>query len=266
MSDKEDPWKEALSKKLEKMAPLVLKEFEEWNAAEGASATRDAADNFNPERVLLVVEKSCIEISRWYIQEHNKLIKNVCRDAEIKPSPWLLEKDDNWLSNELFSEKKTLETALNNIKKEMQSKASYLEKNTGFLAGVKQFIDSVIKGLISPKRSIYDFGKALLGGFEVPKAQKIDNDYNKAFENLDSAFECFGDAVFAKFGSRWNDKTIGAIKDIENSLLGDVGTRGIIDDISREAESALEYAKEHPVKAIVTTVKIVGKLYRIFGG
>lgn len=219
MSNEKDPWIEALSRKIEKIDSHVWKEFEEWTAAKKTPEIRIAADNFDSEKIIRSIEKSCAEISRWYIQEHNKLIKSVCREVEIKPSPWLLNKDDNWISNGLFSEKRKLETAVNRIKKEMQNTALYLEKNTGFFAGMKQFLDGAIKGYISPLRAFYDVGKDLIGGVEDPKAQKIEKDFDSAFENLKDALKDFDDAIYAKCVSRWNDKTLGAIKDIENSLL-----------------------------------------------
>ena len=97
--------------------------------------------------------------------------------------------------------------------------ASFLKRNTGFWANLKAIVDGAIKGAISPLRSMYDCGKDFLCGFENPEAKRVDSDYDNSLEELCNAQDRLSQVIYAKCISRWNDKTLGAIKDIENSLL-----------------------------------------------
>ena len=62
MSNEKDPWIEALSRKIEKIDSHVWKEFEEWTAAKKTPEIRIAADNFDSEKIIRSIEKSCAEI------------------------------------------------------------------------------------------------------------------------------------------------------------------------------------------------------------
>ncbi|MBQ6705048.1 MAG: hypothetical protein IJN19_03480 [Opitutales bacterium] len=220
MAKEKDPWLDTLEKKTDKLNAPILLEFEEWNNSEKeADELIQAANNFSPERVVSKIEKLCEEIAQWYVSEHNKLIKKVCKEIEIKPTPWLSHDSKDWLYGEVVSELKALENALNHVRNSMCDIASFVERNTGFWANAKVFIDSAIKGAISPLRSMYDYGKDFLSGFENPEAKRVDSNYERSLEELSNAQDRLSQVVYAKCISRWNDKTLGAIKDIDNSLL-----------------------------------------------
>lgn len=144
---KSDPWQESLHAKVDRIGEIVSQAVEEWGNAEENPAIRQAAENFNPQKVVSEIDEICSEISTWHIEEHNKIIKDVCKEIEIKPDPWLIGVNAKWLWCEALSEIKQLEAALERLKKQMSATADYLETHTGLWGGDEKFCQRGCGGL-----------------------------------------------------------------------------------------------------------------------
>lgn len=216
---KSDPWQESLHAKVDRIGEIVSQALEKWGNAEENPAIRQAAENFNPQKVVSEIDEICSEISTWHIEEHNKIIKDVCKEIEIKPDPWLIGVNAKWLWCEALSEIKQLEAALERLKKQMSATADYLETHTGLWGVTKNFVKGAVEGYLFPLKALYDTAKNVLSGLEDPEWEQIRDGLVSAITDVEAAEERLSQVLAAKCVSRYNDKTVGALKDIENSLL-----------------------------------------------
>lgn len=205
--EQNDPWREQFDTLLSELREDVDSTFAQWIEAEDADSITAAALAFSVESG---VDRSRVGIGRieaWFRKQHDAAVNEVGKANGVNPNKWLMAQE-RWIERDVRHCQMALQRALSEYKIAISDYASFIEENSGVIGFAKNFA----RGWLNPVDGLAElFGE----GSASREAKAHAAHVSSAAQAYESAIVELLEAINEAVVTRWNEKTIGCLEEIE---------------------------------------------------